>query len=189
MSPEHTPDASGSIATLQTHLLRKLLEDIHHQRTTPEEGLEALRHLPYEDLGFAQIDHHRGLRQGFPEVVFCQGKTVEQVCQIVQHIRGSGCDVLATRASPDMFAAVREFFPEAKYHNQGRVIVVRSGDRPRTKGMVLVVSAGTSDIPVAEEAVITAETMGSTTERLYDVGVAASTASWIGAKSYFRHAC
>ncbi len=166
------PDASGSIATLQTHLLRKLLEDIHHQRTTPEEGLEALRHLPYEDLGFAQIDHHRGLRQGFPEVVFCQGKTVEQVCQIVQHIRGSGSDVLATRASPDMFAAVREFFPEAMYHVQGRVIVVRSGDRPRTKGMVLVVSAGTSDIPVAEEAVITAETMGSTTERLYDVGVA-----------------
>jgi NCAIR mutase (PurE)-related protein len=162
----------GQIETLQTHLLRKLLEDIHHQRTTPEEGLEILRHLPYEDLGFAQIDHHRGLRQGFPEVVFCQGKTVEQVCQIVQHIRGSGSDVLATRASPDMFAAVREVFPEAIYHVQGRAIVVQSEDRPRTKGMVLVVSAGTSDIPVAEEAAITAETMGSTTERLYDVGVA-----------------
>jgi NCAIR mutase (PurE)-related protein len=157
---------------LQTHLLRKLLEDIHHQRTTPEEGLEALRHLPYEDLGFAQIDHHRGLRQGFPEVVFCQGKTLEQVCQIVQRIRATGSDVLATRASPDMFAAVRELFPEAIYHVQGRTIVVRSGDRPRTKGMVLVVSAGTSDIPVAEEAAITAETLGSTTERLYDVGVA-----------------
>ena len=157
---------------MQIHLLRKLLEDIHHQRMTAEEGLEVLRHLPYEDLGFAQIDHHRGLRQGFPEVVFCQGKTVEQVCQIVQRIRSTGSDVLATRASHDMFGAVHEVCPEAVYHAQGRVIVVRSEGRPRTKGMVLVVSAGTSDIPVAEEAVITAETLGSTTERLYDVGVA-----------------
>jgi pyridinium-3,5-biscarboxylic acid mononucleotide synthase len=165
-------DARGSIVTLQTHLLRKLLEDIHQQRTTPEEGLEVLRHLPYEDLGFAQIDHHRGLRQGFPEVVFCQGKTVEQVCQIVQRIRATGSDVLATRASQDIFAAVHEVLPEAVYHAQGHTIVVRSGERQRTKGMVLVMSAGTSDIPVAEEAAITAETLGSTTERLYDVGVA-----------------
>ena len=157
---------------MQIHLLRKLLEDIHHQRTTPEEGLEVLRHLPYEDIGFAQIDHHRGLRQGFPEVVFCQGKTVEQVCQIVQRIRVTGSDVLATRASHEMFGAVHEVYPEAVYHVQGRVIVVQSEDRPRTTGMVLVVCAGTSDIPVAEEAVITAETLGSTTERLYDVGVA-----------------
>jgi pyridinium-3,5-biscarboxylic acid mononucleotide synthase len=160
------------VATLQIHLLRKLLEDIHQQRTSPDEGLEVLRHLPYEDLGFAQIDHHRGLRQGFPEVIFCQGKTVEQVRQIVQRIRTTGSDVLATRANPDVFTAVQELFPEAVYHALGHVIVVRSGDRPRTQGLVLVVSAGTSDIPVAEEAAITAETLGSTTERLYDVGVA-----------------
>jgi pyridinium-3,5-biscarboxylic acid mononucleotide synthase len=163
---------SGSIGTLQIHLLRKLLEDIHHHRTTPEEGLEALRHLPYEDLGFAQIDHHRGLRQGFPEVVFCQGKAVEQVCQIVQRIRATGSDVLATRACQEAFAAIQALFPEAIYHAQARTIVLRSGQRPLTKGVVLVVSAGTSDMPVAEEAVITAETLGSTTERLYDVGVA-----------------
>ena len=167
-------EAHGPIATLQTHLLRKLLEDIQQQRTTPEEGLQILRHLPYEDLGFAQIDHHRGLRQGFPEVVFCQGKTVEQVCQIVQRIRATGSDVLATRASQNVFAAVHEIFPEAVYHAEGHTIVVRSGERQqtKTKGMVLVMSAGTSDIPVAEEAAITAETLGSTTERLYDVGVA-----------------
>jgi NCAIR mutase (PurE)-related protein len=157
---------------LQAHLIRKLLEDIHQQRTTPEDGLEVLRHLPYEDLGFAQIDHHRGLRQGFPEVVFCQGKTAEQVCLIMQRIRATGSDVLATRVSPDIFSAVEELFPEAVYHTQARAIVVQSGDRPRTKGMVLVVTAGTSDIPVAEEAAITATTLGSTTERLYDVGVA-----------------
>jgi pyridinium-3,5-biscarboxylic acid mononucleotide synthase len=97
---------------VQPHRLRKLLEDIHQQRTTPEEGLEVLRHLPYEDLGFAQIDHHRGLRQGFPEVVFCQGKTVAQVCQIVQRLRATGSDVLATRASEEVFAAVQALFPE-----------------------------------------------------------------------------
>jgi NCAIR mutase (PurE)-related protein len=157
---------------LQIQLLRKLLEDIHHHRATPEEGLQILRHLPYEDLGFAQIDHHRGLRQGFPEVVFCQGKSIEQVCQIVQRIRATGSDVLATRAGPDMFAAVQALFPEAIYHAEGRLLVIQSGERQRTKGLVLVVSAGTSDIPVAEEAAITAETLGSTTERLYDVGVA-----------------
>jgi NCAIR mutase (PurE)-related protein len=170
--PKPPSHANGSIGTLQTHLLRKLLEDIHHQRTTPEEGLEILRHMPYEDLGFAQIDHHRGLRQGFPEVVFCQGKTVDQVCQIVQRIRATGSDVLATRAGEEVFTAVQAFFPEAVYHVQARAIVLRSGQRPRTKGLVLVVSAGTSDIPVAEEAAVTAETLGSTTERLYDVGVA-----------------
>jgi pyridinium-3,5-biscarboxylic acid mononucleotide synthase len=157
---------------LQTHLLRQLLEDIHHQRTTPEQGLEVLRNLPYEDLGFAQIDHHRGLRQGFPEVVFCEGKTVEQVCQIVQRIRATGSDVLATRANQDVFAAVQKLFPEAVYYAQARVLVLQSGQRPDTKGVVLVVSAGTSDIPVAEEAAITAKTLGSSTERLYDVGVA-----------------
>jgi pyridinium-3,5-biscarboxylic acid mononucleotide synthase len=128
--------------------------------------------MPYEDLGFAQIDHHRGLRQGFPEVVFCQGKTVDQVCQIVQSIRATGSDVLATRAGEEVFTAVQVFFPEAVYHAQARAIVLRSGQRPHTKGLVLVVSAGTSDIPVAEEAAVTAETLGSTTERLYDVGVA-----------------
>jgi NCAIR mutase (PurE)-related protein len=163
---------SRSSATLQLHLLRQLLEDIHQQRTTPEEGLQLLRHLPYEDLGFAQVDHHRGLRQGFPEVVFCQGKAVEQVCQIVQRIRATGSDVLATRASQEVFAAVQTFFPEAVYHPQARAIVLQSGHRSRTEGIVLVVSAGTSDIPVAEEAAITAETLGSRTERLYDVGVA-----------------
>jgi pyridinium-3,5-biscarboxylic acid mononucleotide synthase len=166
-----TPE-SVSVETLQTHRLRQLLEDIHHHRTTPEQGLEVLRHLPYEDLGFAQIDHHRGLRQGFPEVLFCQGKTVEQVCQIAQRIRASGSDVLATRASQEVFAAVQVLFPEAVYHAQARIIVLRSEQRPDTKGVVLVVSAGTSDIPVAEEAAITAETLGSTTGRLYDVGVA-----------------
>lgn len=157
---------------MQTHRLRQLLDDLHQQRISPDEGMELLRHFPYEDLGFAKVDHHRGLRQGFPEVVFCQGKTVDQVCQIVQRIRATGSDVLATRAGQDVFTAVSSRFPQAVYHEQARVIVLQSTPRDRTKGIVLVVSAGTSDIPVAEEAAVTAETLGSTTDRLYDVGVA-----------------
>lgn len=157
---------------MQTHILRKLLEDIQQQRVSPDQGMEILRHLPYEDLGFAQVDHHRGLRQGFPEVIFCQGKTVEQVCQIADRIRVMGSDVLATRAGPEVYTAVQARHPEAVYHAQARVIVLASAPRVRTKGIVLVTSAGTSDMPVAEEAAVTAEALGSTTERLYDVGVA-----------------
>ncbi len=157
---------------MQIQALRKLLDDIHQHRVSPDEGMERLRRLPYEDLGFAQVDHHRGLRQGFPEVVFCEGKTVEQICEIAQRMRAMGSDVLATRASPEVSAGIRALFPEAVYHVQARVIVLASTPRPRTKGIALVTSAGTSDIPVAEEAAITAETLGSTTERLYDVGVA-----------------
>lgn len=157
---------------MQPHLLRQLLEDLHQQRTSPDQAMQVLRHLPYEDLGFAQIDHHRGLRQGFPEVIFCQGKTVKQVCQIVQRIRATGSDVLATRATPEVAAAVQALFPETVYQAEARVIVLQSNPREPTKGTVLIVSAGTSDIPVAEEAAVTAETLGSTTDRLYDVGVA-----------------
>jgi NCAIR mutase (PurE)-related protein len=157
---------------VQIHRLRQLLEELHQQRISPDEGMELLRHWPYEDLGFAQVDHHRGLRQGFPEVVFCQGKTVEQICQIVQRIRDTGSDVLATRAGQEVYTAVHAKFPEAVYHEQARAIVLQSTGCPRTTGIVLIISAGTSDIPVAEEAAVTAETLGSLTERLYDVGVA-----------------
>ncbi|MBI3329339.1 MAG: 1-(5-phosphoribosyl)-5-amino-4-imidazole-carboxylate carboxylase, partial [Nitrospinae bacterium] len=157
---------------MQIHALRKLLEDLYQQRVSPEDGLQLLRHLPYEDLGFAQVDHHRGLRQGFPEVVLCEGKSVEQIGQIAQRIRAMGSDVLATRASPDVYAAIHALLPESVYYAQARIIVLQSAPRARTTGIVLVASAGTSDIPVAEEAAITAETMGSTTERLYDVGIA-----------------
>jgi NCAIR mutase (PurE)-related protein len=170
--PTLSRNETGSNIIMQTHRLRQLLEDLHHQRISPDEGLELLRHLPYEDLGFAQVDHHRGLRQGFPEVVFCQGKTVDQICQIIQRMRATGSDVLATRASQNVFTAVYSRFPEAVYHEQARAIVLQSTPPARTNGIVLVVSAGTSDIPVAEEAAVTAETLGSTTERLYDVGVA-----------------
>jgi NCAIR mutase (PurE)-related protein len=139
-------------------------------------AMARLRNLPYEDLGFAKVDHHRSLRRGFPEVVYAEGKTTEQVVKIVRNMAERGSSVLATRASAEVFAAVRQAVPRATYHAVARMIVV-PGPRTRTprgkpRAPVLVITAGTADIPVAEEAAITAEWAGSPVERLYDVGVA-----------------
>jgi NCAIR mutase (PurE)-related protein len=149
-----------------------LLDQVRRGETTPDEALERLSLLPYEDLGFATLDHHRALRRGFPEVIFCQGKTPAQVAAIFARLAAQGDAVLATRAGPDAFAAVREVEPAARYHELARVIAFeRDASRPRTQG-VAVVSAGTSDLPVAEEAALTAEMMGQAVDRIYDVGVA-----------------
>lgn len=151
--------------------VRALLEAVGSGEASADEVLERLTLLPYEDLGFASVDHHRALRRGFPEVVFCQGKPPDQVAAIFERLFAQ-CDVvLGTRADPAAFAAVREVEPGARYHELARVISLRrDGDRPRLDG-ITVVSAGTSDLPVAEEAAITAEAMGHNVERIYDVGV------------------
>lgn len=152
--------------------LLRVLRQVRAGKTSPEEAEARLRHLPYEDLGFARMDNHRALRQGFPEVVFCQGKTVDQVAAIAHRILERHGTLLATRATPDMFEAVKAHTPRAVYHPLSRAIVVK---RPRPgppTGRVLVMSAGTSDIPVAEEAAVTAEVLGSQVETVYDVGVA-----------------
>lgn len=152
--------------------LRKLLRDVQSGKVGVEEALNQLRFLPYEDIGFAKLDHHRWLRKGFPEVVLCQGKTVRQVVDIVEHLASTGNTVLATRASPGMFAAVKKVMPEAHFCELPGIIVVNGTVAPKIPGFVLVITAGTADIPVAEEAAVTAEVMGSRVERLYDVGVA-----------------
>ena len=153
--------------------LRELLKAVHEGRVTPEEAAERLRHMPFEDLGFAKLDHHRSLRCGFPEVIFCQGKTTEQVVAIVGRMAEHGHAVLATRAGPEVYEAVRAQHAEAIYHEAARAIVLLGRQRcPRLDGLVAVVSAGTSDQPVAEEARVTAEVMGCRTEPFYDVGVA-----------------
>ena len=154
--------------------IRELLEGVRAGQTGVEAAIEALRDLPFEDLGFATVDHHRALRQGFPEVVFCQGKTTDQVVEIARRIAGGGVAMLATRADGEKQAALRAAFPEAEVNALGRTVLVRSRAAPahQTVGTVLVVSAGTSDLPVAEEAVVTASAMGNRVERLYDVGVA-----------------
>jgi NCAIR mutase (PurE)-related protein len=153
--------------------LNQLLTDVQQGALTVEDALEQLRGFPYEDVGgFARLDSHRSLRKGFPEVIFCPGKTKEQIVHIAGHIRGREGRVMAARASVEVAEAVREAFPDAVYYDAARVIVI-GGPAPQSgRGTVLVVSAGTADIPVADEAAVTAETMGSPVERLYDVGVA-----------------
>jgi NCAIR mutase (PurE)-related protein len=151
--------------------LLRLLEAVRDGERTPGEALEALRTLPFEDLGYAQVDHHRFLRQGFPEVIYCQGKTAEQVVGIATRMRGHQVPVLATRADPAVAAALSAALPDVQYHPLARCAVVGEPLPPRG-GLIAVVSAGTSDLPVAEEAVVTATVMGNAVERLYDVGVA-----------------
>ncbi|MFZ5633799.1 MAG: nickel pincer cofactor biosynthesis protein LarB [Bacillota bacterium] len=152
--------------------LRQLLEDLKNNKIDIPGALDKLKLLPYEDLGFALIDHHRALRKGFPEVILCQGKTPEQVAGIFKSLCDGRRNVLGTRASREAYARVREIYPDAQYSELARTIVVRRGDAPPPKGKVLVMSAGTADLPVAEEAAITAEVMGNEVRRCYDVGVA-----------------
>jgi NCAIR mutase (PurE)-related protein len=152
--------------------LLTLLRSVRTDRITPEEAAERLRHLPFENMGFARMDNHRALRQGFPEVVFCEGKTIEQVAAIAGRIVARHGTLLATRATPAMFDAVRSVAPPAVYHPLSRAIVVKASRPGRPRGRVLIVSAGTSDIPVAEEAAVTAEILGSRVDTRYDVGVA-----------------
>ena len=157
---------------MEIEKLKILLEQVKDGEIVVDDALQSLRTLPFEDLGFSKIDHHRQLRTGFPEVIFCQGKTVEHVKQISERILAAGHPLLATRATPDMYKAVKEVQPTARYNELGRTITVsQSGEDTGTSG-ILVVSAGTSDLPVAEEAAETALMMGNPPERLYDVGVA-----------------
>ena len=156
--------------------LRRLLEAVRAGSLNPEAAerqvLDALIQAPFEDLGFARVDHHRELRQGFPEVILGLGKTPDQIAAIASRIVARGRPLLVTRASPEAFEALQRLVPEATYHAQARVVTLDQGEVARGKGTILVACAGTSDIPVAEEAALTAALMGNDVERLYDVGVA-----------------
>lgn len=156
--------------------LRSLLDDVQTGRLTPEAAherlLQVLRQKPYEDLGFARVDHHRATRQGFPEVVFGQGKTPEQVAAIAERIVGAGHALLVTRCSPGASDAVRSRIPDAVYHDLARCLTRQVPGILPGAGRILVAAAGTADLPVAEEAAVTAEVMGNEVDRLYDVGVA-----------------
>jgi NCAIR mutase (PurE)-related protein len=152
--------------------LRKLLEQVRAGELSPDEALGRLRHLPFEDLGFAKIDHHRRLRVGMPEVIYSAGKTSEQVAEIFMRMAEHGQNVLATRADAQKFAAVQAKIPESEFHALSGCIVLRRDRQKRGRGLIGVISAGTSDLPVAEEAAVTADLMGNEVERLADVGVA-----------------
>jgi len=152
--------------------LRKLFEEVRKGRLSADQAVERLRHLPFEDLGFAKVDHHRALRQGMPEVIFSQGKTPQQVAGIFSRLAQQGGNVLATRATEEQYSAVAAQVEKAEYRPLARAIVLKHDRKRYGKGVIAVVSAGTSDIPVAEEAVVTAELMGNSVQHIYDVGVA-----------------
>lgn len=157
---------------MHAELLRELLTEVRTGARTVENAVERLRDLPFEDLGYARLDHHRALRKGFPEVVFCEGKQIEHVVEILQRMAQKHAPVLATRATREVFEAVAAQIPAAKYFESARMIQLGVNGTKPTDTTVLVVCAGTADVPVAEEAAVTASTLGSRTERLYDVGVA-----------------
>lgn len=152
--------------------LAKLLGQVKDGTVGVDQALEALRDLPFEDLGFAKIDHHRSLRTGFPEVVFCQGKQPEQVATIIEKLSSAHNNILATRAAPEIYNAVKKTCLTARYNQVARCITIEKEPGPKFHTPVLIISAGTADLPVAEEAAVTAEIMGNTVTRLYDVGVA-----------------
>ena len=157
-------------------VLKDLLDRVADGTTDVAAALDqlvgALRASPFEDLGFARVDHHRAIRQGFPEVILGLGKTPEQVAGIAEQIVSRGSTLLVTRATREAYEAVRAVAPDATYHDLARVITLRQQDIAPGKGTIVVAAAGTADLPVAEEAAITAELMGNCVERLYDVGVA-----------------
>ncbi|HUX44149.1 MAG TPA: nickel pincer cofactor biosynthesis protein LarB [Terracidiphilus sp.] len=152
--------------------IEALLNEVRDGRMGVESALERLRDMPFEDMGFAKLDHHRALRTGMPEVIFSEGKTPEQVAQIFARMAKAGGNVLATRASREVYAAVAAMEPRAEFHAAARAITLAQAETAPGKGTIAVVCAGTSDLPVAEEAAITARLMGNTTELIADVGVA-----------------
>lgn len=152
--------------------LHRLLSQLASGETGVDEALETLSRLPYGEVTDARVDHHRAIRCGFPEVIFCQGKSAAQVRSVARELLAHGDVVLATRADASHFQSVAQIAPEARYHEQARLIVVDRRDARPGIGHIVVATGGTADVPVAEEAAITAEIMGNTVTRLYDVGVA-----------------
>jgi hypothetical protein len=156
--------------------LQDLLDRVHRGDLDPSAAatriLAALRAAPFEDLGFARVDTHRAIRQGFPEVILGLGKTPAQIAAIAERIVGRGQALLVTRAQPEAYEAVRATIPDAIHHPTARAVTLATSDTPAGRGTILIACAGTSDLPVAEEAAVTAELMGNRIDRLYDVGVA-----------------
>jgi pyridinium-3,5-biscarboxylic acid mononucleotide synthase len=157
---------------MSSQSLRQLFNQVRARKVSPDEAVERLRHLPFEDLGFAKVDHHRALRTGMPEVIFAQGKTPRQVAEIFHRLSEHGGNVLATRATEEQHEAVAAKVDGAEFRSLARAIVLKRDRKLHGKGVITIVSAGTSDIPVAEEAVVTAELMGNKVQHIYDVGVA-----------------
>jgi NCAIR mutase (PurE)-related protein len=152
--------------------IKKLLEQLESGSISTEEALDRLGELPFKDLGHSKIDNHRELRTGYPEVIFCEGKTPEQVSNIMEYMSTQKVNILGTRAGEDTWEAVRKVLPAAEYNKTGRTIALKRVETVPTKTHIAILTAGTSDMPVAEEAAVTAEIFGNRVERYFDVGVA-----------------
>ncbi|MBN2065189.1 MAG: nickel pincer cofactor biosynthesis protein LarB [Candidatus Thermoplasmatota archaeon] len=152
--------------------MKKMLQDYKNGKIGLSDVLEKIKYLPYEDLEFAKVDNHRHIRKGFPETIFCRGKTTEQILKIIETMSKNNHNILATKADKKIYTAVKKRYPDAEYNSLAKTIVIQKDQINSKKGKILVITAGTSDIPVAEEAVVTAEVMGNVVEKAYDVGVA-----------------
>lgn len=157
---------------MNTESLKGLLENVKNGEMSIEDAMVLLKKLPFEDLGFAKVDHHRNLRNGYPEVIYSEGKTNEQIKAIVHKLMERNNNIMATRASKSVYDAIKDITDDVVYHEAARIVVVKKREIVFSDKYIAVVTAGTTDIPVAEEAAITAETMGNKVERIYDVGVA-----------------
>jgi len=153
-------------------ILAELVRDLYSHKITPERALQKLENYPYEDLGFAKVDHARELKKGTAEVIFGQGKTPEQLLKIAKAILNKGSNLLVTRLSPEVYQKIKARLPGGRYYPEARCLTVIKKKQPEPVGLVAVLSAGTSDIPVAEEAALTGEFFGNRVSRFYDVGVA-----------------
>ena len=152
--------------------IKQILEQVSKGALTPDTALEKLKELPFTDLGYAMIDNHRQLRRGYPEVIFCAGKTTEQVRGIVENMLTRENNILGTRATQEMYEAVKEICPSAEYNKLSKTLVVCKKEEKQTESYIAIITAGTSDIPIAEEAAITARLFGNRVETLFDVGIA-----------------
>ncbi|MCX6255505.1 MAG: nickel pincer cofactor biosynthesis protein LarB [Bacteroidia bacterium] len=151
--------------------VEKLLKEVKNGQTSIEEALEVLRNFPYTDLGFARIDHHREMRTGYPEIIYCAGKSIEQVKEIFRVMSEKENNVIGTRANQEMYEAVRNISSDAVFYHEARIISVQKKKPEAPESRIAVITAGTSDIPVAEEAAVTAELLGNNVVRIYDAGV------------------
>ena len=153
--------------------LKKLLTDLSKNKLSPSDVMKQLQNLPYENIDFAKIDHHRELRNGSPEVIYCPGKTVPQIKKIIQSMRKADSNILATKLTGDAYKKLKASLPKnAEYNEQGQTLAIRNTKSVQNKGLITIITAGTADIPVAEEATATARLMGSRVETIFDVGVA-----------------
>lgn len=152
--------------------IKNLLQSVKEGNLDIDSAMDKLKDLPFEDIEYAKIDHHREIRNGYPEVIYCEGKATEHIQGIVERMMVKGNNILATRASKEVYEALKKFGENVIYHEAARIVLVKNMEFKKSKGVILVATGGTSDIAVAEEAAITAEVLGNTVERLYDVGVA-----------------